>query len=132
MRCDRTSPQLNALFKNPPAEEVAEIEVTDPAHPLFGRRFPLRSISAPVQGEAHVFVAYRGHMTLRLACAATNLSAPRPGRSTKLTLEAITDFLALAEECGVPCPADPTNCGRISRPPCDSRSSTNSRRSSTR
>ncbi len=111
---------------------MTEVEVTDPTHPLFGHRFPLRSISAPVHGEAHVFVAYRGHMTLRLACAATNLAAPRPGRSTKLTLDAITDFLALAEECGVPCPADPRNCGSASRPPSACRSSTNSRRSSTR
>ena len=49
-----------------PLMEVTEIEVTDPTHPLFGRRFPLRSVSAPAHGAGHVFVAYRGHMTLRL------------------------------------------------------------------
>jgi hypothetical protein len=75
---------------------VTEVEVADPTPPLCGRRFPLRSISAPVQGPAHVYVAYRGHMTLRLPLLATNLTTPRPLTATKLTRAALTDFLAMA------------------------------------
>lgn len=32
-------------INNPLLEEVTEVEVTDPTHPLFGRRFPLLSVS---------------------------------------------------------------------------------------
>src|SRR5947209_10081427 len=130
-RC-RTSPHLPALFNDPPDGAVTEIEVTDPTHPLFGRRFPLRSISAPVQGVAHAFVAYQGQMTLRLPLPATNLTTPRPCSPTKLTRDAITDLCAVAEQSDSPCLAHPTPSGRASRPFCNTRSSTTSRRSSTR
>lgn len=43
--------------------------MTDPTHPLFGQRFPLRRIGNPERGATHVFVAYRGHMTLRIPIA---------------------------------------------------------------
>jgi len=111
---------------------VTEVEVTDPTHPLFGRQFLLRPLGRPAHGPTHVLVAYRGHMTLRLPLVSTNLMAPRPLTPTKLTREAITDLLALAAQCGALCPADPTTCGSASLPPCNTRSSTTSPRSSTR
>jgi hypothetical protein len=90
---------------------VPAVEVIDPRHPLFGRRFPLRSLSAPSPGASHVFVAYRGYMTLRLPLAATNLLAPRPSIITKLTHAAVVDLLALAETCGGPCLSNPMPSG---------------------
>src|SRR5215510_2362336 len=67
---------LNTLLNNPTilAEgERIEIEVTDPTHPLFGRRFPLRS-PYPQQPQAdHLFVAYQEWMVLRIPRAVTNL-----------------------------------------------------------
>ena len=83
---------------------MTAIEVTDPTHPLFGRRFPLRSIGAPERGAIHVFVAYRDYMTLRIPLAATNLAGPRPALSTKLTLDAVLELVTLAGHDGGLCP----------------------------
>jgi len=55
--------------------------VTDPAHPLFGRRFRVLSISHPPQAPGHVVVAYRDFMRLRLPVRATDLS---PGSAASL------------------------------------------------
>ena len=63
----RTNYQLNTPFNNPLEENVTEIEVTDPTHPLFGRRFPVLSISSPPQNPGHVLVSYREQMTLRMS-----------------------------------------------------------------
>jgi len=110
---------------------VTEVEVTEPRHPLFGRRFPLRSVALYGQGAAHVFVAYRG-MTLRLPIQATNLTAPLPSSRTKLTHAAITDLVALAAGCEGVWPSHPAPSGGASRQVGKSPSSTNSRRSSAR
>ena len=39
--CGQTIRQLNTLYNNPDEKDKTEIEVTDPTHPLFGRRFAL-------------------------------------------------------------------------------------------
>lgn len=100
----RTNPQLNTPFNNPPKEAVTEIEVTDPMHPLFGRRFPVLSVGSARSGAGYVLVTYHEHITLRIPRAATNLAPPRPGPQTKLTLEALTELISLAEQCEVLCP----------------------------
>jgi Family of unknown function (DUF5372) len=79
--------------------------VTDPTHPLYGRRFQVLSISRPPQGPGHVVVTYRDFMRLRIPVPATdlafdNLSAPR----TTLTRAAVLELLALLKECEDPCP----------------------------
>ena len=110
-----SSPQHDALFNNPPDEFPDEIEVTDPAHPLFGRRFPVLSISHPPQRLGHVLVAYRNFMRLRLPVQATNLVADHPSRlRTQFTRAALVDLLALLKECEAPCPAPPENSGSAS------------------
>lgn len=107
-----TSHQLDTPLKNPPPEKLTEIEVIDPTHPLFGRRFPALSISSPQQGEAHIFVMYRDYMVLRIPHAATNLAPYRPTPPrTKLTQEAITELIALAEQCEALCPSNPLRFG---------------------
>src|SRR3989442_13243382 len=61
----RTINHLNTPLNNPTtlsAEERIDIEVTDPTHPLFGRRFPLRSPSPQRPQADHVFVAYQWNM----------------------------------------------------------------------
>ncbi len=95
----QTIPQLNTLFKNPDEKDPTEIEVVDPAHPLFGRHFPLISVSSPLHGSGHVFVSYREHMVLRLPVASTTLAASRPVISTKLTHSAVKELLTIAEDC---------------------------------
>ena len=73
-------------------------------HPLFGRCFPVLSLSSPLQGQGHVLVVYREYMTLRIPLAATNLAPPRPEAQTKLTFEALTELISLVEQCEVLCP----------------------------
>src|SRR5256885_4225810 len=52
-----------SLFKNPDEENLTEIEVTDPTHPLFGRHFPLISVSSPDRkstrlNSSHLVISY--------------------------------------------------------------------------
>lgn len=110
--CRTTNQQLNTPFKNPLKDGVTEIEVTDPTHPLFGRRFSILSISTSQPDSAgHVLVSYREYMSLRISFLSTNLAPPRSAGQTKLTLDALTDLISLAEQCEVLCPANPQKSG---------------------
>jgi len=92
--------------------------VIDPTHPLYGRRFPIHSLSHPCHGSGHVFVAYRDDIRLRIPLAATNLATgPPPARRAKFTLEAIAQFLLLVKECAPPCSTDPPPSGNSCRQP---------------
>ena len=99
MKSGRTIRQLNTLFKNPDEKDPTEIEVVDPTHPLFGRRFPLISVSSPLHGPGNVLVSYREYMTLRLPVTSTTLASSRPVNSTKLTYAAVKELLTIAEDC---------------------------------
>lgn len=108
----QTSHQLNTPLKNPSPEEWAEIEVIDPTHPLFGRHFAVLSISSPQQGSRHVFVEYRDYVVLRIPLEVTTLAPSRPtAPRTKLTSEAVTELIVLAEHCEVLCPLHPQPSG---------------------
>jgi len=99
VKCCQTIHQLNTLFKNPDEKDPTEIEVVDPTHPLFGRRFPVISVSSPLHGSGNVFVSYREHMVLRLPVTSTTLAPSRPATSTKLTYSAVQELVAIAEDC---------------------------------
>ncbi|MDP9383565.1 MAG: hypothetical protein M3Q29_26175, partial [Chloroflexota bacterium] len=101
-RSGRTTHQVDTPFKNPWGE-AGEIEVTDPAHPLFGRRFSLLSMSTQIGTPGHVFVSYRQDMVLRIEVSATSLSPSNPHSRTKLTSQAVHELVALARECEVIC-----------------------------
>ena len=109
-----TTASVDAPFHNPADRDSIEIEVTDSRHPLFGRRFPLVSVSAPpLRPGGLVFVAYRDQIVLKLPVVATSLApqALEEARS-KLTPEALQELFTLAEECGVaPCRSDPNASG---------------------
>jgi len=86
--------------------------VTDPTHPLYGRRFPVLSISHPPQRPGHVVVAYRSFMRLRLPVQATSLVADNTPRfRTTFTRAALLELLALAKECEGTCSAHPGASG---------------------
>jgi hypothetical protein len=120
---DETILQLNIPFKKPVEEKLTEIEVTDPTHPLFGRRFSLQPISSrPRVSAEHVFVSFDEFMTLRIPIAATNLAPPRPTSATKLTLEAITELISLAEQSEVLCLCKQATSGASSPPSCKPKS----------
>ena len=111
----QTIPQLATPFENP-VTQVTEIEVTDPTHPLFGRRFPMHSISAPERGGSYVLVLYRDTMTLRIPLSASNLAPLRSASFTKLTSDAVAQLITLAEQCEALCPPDPQTSGVNCRP----------------
>ncbi len=92
--------------------------MTDPAHPLFGRRFRVLSLSHRPQSPGHVVVAYREGMRLRLPVPATNLApdnTPRP--RTKFTRAALLALLALVKECAGSCLDHPSASGTGSPTP---------------
>jgi hypothetical protein len=80
--------------------------VTDPSHPLYGRRFPVLSISHPPQRPGHVVVAYRGFMRLRIPVLVTDLAGERASVRTTFTRAALRELLALLKECDASCPSD--------------------------
>ncbi len=112
----RTIYRLNAPVDNPVPTDLPEIEVTDPTHPLFGRRFPVVSRTSSPLSPGYVLVAYRQYMLLRIPVRATSLSPSLPVHRTKLTLEAVRDLVTLATQCEVLCPPVPTMSGPASRP----------------
>ena len=72
------------------------IEVTDPTHPLCGRRFQVLSISHPPQRPGHVVVAYRGSLRLRIPALATNRTPDNAQRwRTRFTRDTLLELLAL-------------------------------------
>jgi hypothetical protein len=86
--------------------------VTDPTHPLFGRRFQIVSISHPPRSPGHVTVAYREGMRLRIPVLATSLAqddTPQP--RTKYTREVLLNLLSLVKECETSCPDPPGESG---------------------
>lgn len=110
--------QGNAPFQNPTSGPPDEIEVTDPAHPLFGRRFPVLSVSRQPGSPGYVLVAYGDTMRLRIPVPATNLATGQiPRVRTKCTAAAIRELLFLFQEVRPPCRSRRTQSGRGSRQP---------------
>ena len=86
--------------------------MTDPTHPLFGRRFRVLSISHPPQALGHVVVAYRDFMRLRLPVRATGLGLGNAASlRTTFTRAALLELLALLKECEDPCRSDREGSG---------------------
>src|SRR6266699_33431 len=130
----RTIEHLNTPVNNPPVDDPTEVEVTDPTHPLFGRRFALLSTRPRPHSVGYIFVAYRDTMVLRLPHAATSLGAapPESAPRTKLTTHAVTELISFATQCEVLCPATQRNSGIDSPPRGKPVSALISRRSSRR
>src|SRR5258708_13610488 len=99
-----------------------EVEVVDPRHPLYGRRYRLISIGneTTTRGackELFARVHYRFGLTLLLPLGVTNLERnglPRAA-STKLSLDALQDLIALAEESEGTCPSNLGRSGAVCR-----------------
>ena len=90
--------------------------MTDPTHPLFGRRFPVVSRTSSLPGPGHVLVAYRQYMLLRIPVIATSLTPSLPVARTKLSAQAIKDLVTLATHYEVLCPPTPAPSGPTSLP----------------
>jgi len=94
------------------AEQPDMIEVVDPTHALFGRRFPVQRICQPPHGQGFVEVLHREHFRLRLPLNVTDRAVPPLALPrTKLTLEGIAQLIALVKECRNSCPSHPDSSG---------------------
>ncbi len=104
-RFDQKTNKLNTPFYNPTLEGLPkeEVEITNPSHPLFGRQFPLISVSNPPIGEGNVYVEYRGFMTLKIPISATKLGRAPFSLSTKLSLSSLKELVELFKECKESC-----------------------------
>jgi hypothetical protein len=92
---------------------IEAITVTDPEHPLYGRRFTVLPAAPHSDARGYVHVAHRDGTVLPLVAAATSLHPlPRDVVRTKLTLEAIHDLLRLAAEGEHACPSAPARSGQ--------------------
>jgi hypothetical protein len=73
------------------------ITITDSAHPLHGRSFPLISVSGLRYGTGHAHVDDRGRAVLRIPIVATSLHpVPLSLPSSKLSLDGIRDLVRFA------------------------------------
>ena len=90
---DCTNTQLDAPIRA--ADEQQEwVTVTDPCHPLFGRRFVLVPEVGATNERAYVRVHYCGDVRLKILAASTSryASTPRPPPS-KLSFDGIRTLL---------------------------------------
>ncbi|WP_210161260.1 hypothetical protein, partial [Bradyrhizobium sp. ORS 285] len=99
-----------------------EVEVVDPRHPLYGRRYRLISVGkeSTKRGackEPFARVHYRFGLTLLLPLGVTNLERNTLSRAapTKLDLGALQDLIALAEESEGTCPSNLDRSGEAYR-----------------
>jgi hypothetical protein len=116
MKMASKSPHLEALRPfSDSTEPPDEITVTDPRHPLFGRRFAVVSARASSGIGTQICVAYAGGAVLKLSIAATSLNLARSNLPVaKLTLEAIRELIRLVTEGEQPCPSNPAMSGSAS------------------
>ena len=93
--------------------------MTDPIHPLFGRRFRLIAITGTWPSGSHARVEWPPGTSLMLPLRATSLSPGPVGgpARTKLTPEALAALVAVAGESEAACPSIPAMSG----PACDQR-----------
>jgi len=93
---DHTSPQVDApiwLASDRPEFVI----VTDPTHPLYGRRFRLLSATNSAGGCGQLLVVYRDGVVVKIRATATNL-LPTPSSLpvSKLSTESIRDLVRAA------------------------------------
>jgi hypothetical protein len=86
------------------------------------------SISTTRHSQRHVFVAYREKMVLRIPITATTLAPPHALLHTKLTSQAVEEFISSAHQCEVLCRPDHKTSGDA----CPQHSNSNSSRTSPR
>jgi hypothetical protein len=93
---------------------LEEIEVTDPCHPLYGRRFKVNAVTGGDTHSARVYVIYRGDLRLMILREATNLSVlERISPRSKLSTSAVREFLGLVKEYEL-CRSAPAKSGNAS------------------
>ena len=120
-RCPPATTHRDALFAD--ADLAEEVEVIDPRHPLYRRRFRLLSVVQSQRSAGFVSVEYCLDISLNLPISATSLQAVFTHNvPTKLSLEALGDLLAVAGEREGGCRSSPAMSGKACLRPCAGRS----------
>jgi hypothetical protein len=92
---------------------------------LFGRRFSLLHPLPRNGGGSHVLVVYHHKgVYLRLPIAATDLAPSTRLTPTKLSVQAVTELIILAQQYRLLCPSSQQPSGSTSAPNADKPSST--------
>ena len=126
-RCPPTTTHRDTPITDGDLSGAEEIEVTDPRHPLYGRRFQLLTVTSGVRSAQLARVVYRPDIFLLLPISVTSLHPPTTrGVPTKLCLEALEDLLRVTAEGDGECRSTPTMSGEACRPTCVGRSRTTS------
>lgn len=101
-----------------------EVEVNDPTHPLFGKRFTILSIPRHSKGPNNILVRYKEAMVLQIPLAATTLATLTTYQiRTKLNLPAVNELLAIAKDCeALICPSALEVSGKESQKTCKTKS----------
>jgi hypothetical protein len=94
------------------------VEVVDPTHPLYGRRFPLISVTGGLVSTGYARVEYRPGIVLMLPLPVTSLWPNPEARAvrTKLSVEALTELVTISGESEGTCPSSPARSG-VTCPP---------------
>ncbi|MGB5985078.1 MAG: hypothetical protein WBG37_07215 [Desulfobacterales bacterium] len=73
--------------------------MVDPAHPLYGQRFPLISVSHPPNSQRQALVIYQNDIMVRIPLCKTNLSHTPPVLSkVKLSIDALVELAEIAQQ----------------------------------
>jgi hypothetical protein len=91
--------QLDTPLNNPSKANPTDIEVVDPAHPLYGRRFAMVSVSRPHNGPRQALVIYQNDIMVHIPVSATNLSfKPSILSKAKLSPDALAELVDLIRQ----------------------------------
>jgi hypothetical protein len=124
----RNWPICSTTYRDAPGADAdlagpEEVEVTEPRHPLYRRRFRLLSVVQGARSAGFVSVEYRLDISLILPISATSLQAVVTDKTpTKLSLEALGDLLTVAGGHEGGCRSSPAMSGEACRQPCAGRS----------
>jgi hypothetical protein len=124
----RTSETVNTPFQNPDLAEPSEVEVTDPRHPLYGRRFCVAAVRRPSQMAEHVLVTYTEGILLRLPIQVTDWVSKAPEPGTKLNRAAIEELVALGTQDELRWAFNQEQSGPVWEPNCKQKSGRRSAR----
>ena len=87
----RPSAHLNTPPTNSPDTDIDEVDICDPTHPLFGRRFRVQRRCNRPGGVPFLHVFYTEEILLRIPASALTVPLEPP---TKLTLASVADLVS--------------------------------------
>jgi hypothetical protein len=107
------SEHLSTLSTDSPAIDNDEVDICNPTHPLFGRRFQVQRRYNRPGGVPFLDVFYTEEILLRIPASALTVPLESP---TKLTLASVTDLVSTFR-VATACPSQNLPSGLPSKKP---------------